>query len=51
MAISMKDLQSVHLKKTESLGLGKKSESKAPDPIKKLLKNSSKGKLSLLVNS
>jgi len=43
MAISMKDLQSVHLKKTESLGLGKKSESKAPDPIKKLLKNSSKG--------
>ena len=41
----MKDLQSVHLKKTESLGPGKRSEPRAQDPIKKLLKNSSKGKL------
>ena len=43
MAISMKDLQSVHLKKTESLGPSKKSEPKKQDPIKQLLKKSSKG--------
>ena len=43
MAISMKDLQSVQLKKTDSLGPSKKSEPKKQDPIKQLLKKSSKG--------
>jgi len=43
MAISMKDLQSVHLKKTDSLGPSKKQEAKSQDPIKQLLKKSSKG--------
>ena len=47
MAISMKDLQSVHLKKTENGGTGGsragKSESVAQDPVRQLLKKSQKG--------
>ena len=42
----MKDLQSVHLKKTDSLGPSKKQEAKSQDPIKQLLKKSSKGDFS-----
>ena len=43
----MKDLQSVHLKKTDSLGPSKKQEAKSQDPIKQLLKKSSKGEWEL----
>ena len=47
MAISMKDLQSVHLKKTENGGTGGsrvgKSENISENPIKQMLKKSQKG--------
>ena len=46
MAISMKDLQSVHLKKTENGGTGSrvgKSENIPENPIKQMLKKSQKG--------
>ena len=46
MAISMKDLQSVHLKKTENAGTGGSRAGKSEvteDPIRQLLKKSQKG--------
>ena len=52
MAISMKDLKSVHLKKTENAGQvsrGAKQEKK-PDPMKDLLKNSKKGKICSIIH-
>ena len=44
MAISMKDLQSVSLKKTEGAGLKSKSDKISQDPVKQMLKKSQKGK-------
>ena len=48
MAISMKDLQSVHLKKTDSAGAGggqrgQKSDKVKNDPFKQMLQKSQKG--------
>ena len=49
MAISMKDLQSVHLKKTENGGTAGsragKSDKIVQDPIKQMLKKSQKGQV------
>ena len=44
MAISMKDLKSVSLKKTDGGGAKGKSEAKGPDPFKDLIQKSKKGK-------